>query len=59
MHYEERLKGLLPLTIKNDYEETICALRSQVESLQQRTMILQSELDDRNQMANSTYTPSI
>lgn len=54
MHYEERLKGLLPLSIKNDYEETISALRSQVDSLQQRTLILQSDFDERNQMINSS-----
>ncbi len=64
MHYEERLKGLLPLSIKQDYEETIVALRSQVDSLQQRTIILQAELDERHGNVgpvgtNSSFTPSI
>lgn len=61
MHYEEKMKGLLPLSIKKDYEETINALRSQVESLQQRAAILQTEFDERNnhQAVNSSYTPSI
>lgn len=59
MHYEEKLKGLLPLSIKNDYEETISALRSQVDSLKQRTVILQNEFDERNQAVNSSFTPSI
>lgn len=59
MHYEEKLKGMLPISIKNDYEETIGALRSQVESLQKRTHILQTEFEERNQAVNSSYTPSI
>lgn len=59
LQYEERLKGLIPLELKKDYEETIAALKSQIDSLQQRTILLQSELDDRNQLVNSSYTASL
>nr|CAB3229848.1 centrosomal protein of 112 kDa-like [Phallusia mammillata] len=45
MQYEERMKGLLPKSLKDDLEETISCLKSQVKSLQQRTEILQDEVE--------------
>lgn len=59
MQYEEKLRGLMPLDLKKDYEDTITALKAQIESLQQRSILLQSELDDRNQLVNSSFTGSI
>ncbi|CAF0936063.1 unnamed protein product [Brachionus calyciflorus] len=59
MQYEEKLKGLLPNDAKKDYEETISALKNQIDSLQQRTILLQSELDERNQLVSSSETGSI
>lgn len=59
MQYEEKLKGLMPIEVKKDYEETISALKNQIESLQQRAIVLQSELDERNHLVNSSDTASI
>lgn len=59
MQYEEKLKGLMPIEVKKDYEETISALKNQIDSLQQRTILLQSELDERNQLISSSDTGSI
>ena len=44
---------------KKDLEETIIALKAQIDKLQQRSMLLQAEIDDRNLINSSTYTASL
>ncbi|XP_039264803.2 centrosomal protein of 112 kDa-like isoform X1 [Styela clava] len=59
MDYEERMKGLLPASLRKDMEDTITCLRSQVSSLQQRVSILQDEVDEGNRLIPfSLKTPS-
>ncbi|XP_074647781.1 centrosomal protein of 112 kDa-like [Tubulanus polymorphus] len=48
MLYEKRIKGLLPVAMQKDLEETIISLKSQVNSLQQRSSLLQDELDRKD-----------
>ncbi|PVD38829.1 hypothetical protein C0Q70_01453 [Pomacea canaliculata] len=45
--HEEKLKGLLPSELKQELEDIIMSLKSQVNSLQQRAAMLQEELDIR------------
>eukprot|EP00731_Ephydatia_muelleri_P029343 Em0020g987a len=59
MYYESRLKGMLPTSVKQEYESTISSLRTQVSILHQKTEVLQREIDRRQArtqepMANST-----
>ncbi|XP_046339268.2 centrosomal protein of 112 kDa-like isoform X3 [Haliotis rufescens] len=42
---EERMRGLMPAVVRQELEDTIRSLRSQVNSLQQRAAVLQDELD--------------
>ena len=44
MRYEEKLKVLLPKEAQKDLEETICCLKSQTRSLQQKVQLLESEM---------------
>ncbi|XP_046555303.1 centrosomal protein of 112 kDa-like [Haliotis rubra] len=45
LHHEEKLRGLMPAVVREELEDTIRSLRSQVNSLQQRAAVLQDELD--------------
>ena len=40
MQYEERLGGMLPKSVKTDFEQTISFLKSQIKSLQQKISVL-------------------
>ncbi|XP_074116677.1 centrosomal protein of 112 kDa isoform X2 [Sminthopsis crassicaudata] len=42
--YETKLKGLMPASLRQELEDTICSLKSQVNFLQKRASILQEEL---------------
>ncbi|XP_044305381.1 centrosomal protein of 112 kDa isoform X3 [Varanus komodoensis] len=42
--YETKLKGLMPASLRQELEDTILSLKSQVNFLQKRTSILQEEL---------------
>ncbi|XP_055954492.1 centrosomal protein of 112 kDa isoform X3 [Patella vulgata] len=45
LNYEERIRGLIPTEVRQELEDTIEALKSQVYSLQQRASVLQDEVD--------------
>lgn len=45
---EEKMRGLMTSELKQELEDTIASLKSQVTSLQQRAVMLQEELDLRN-----------
>ncbi|BFZ02650.1 hypothetical protein BsWGS_05689 [Bradybaena similaris] len=47
LQFEEKVRGLLPVNLKQDLEETIASLKSQIFSLQKKSELLQGELDDR------------
>jgi hypothetical protein len=47
-------RNILFFFLLKDMEDTIIALKAQIDSLQKRTILLQSELDDRNQLVNSS-----
>ncbi|XP_055875156.1 centrosomal protein of 112 kDa-like isoform X4 [Biomphalaria glabrata] len=60
IHYEEKLRGLVPLDVKKELEDTIAALKSQVNSLHLRSTLLQEELDSRNGLSSfGTLTSSV
>nr|XP_037848902.1 centrosomal protein of 112 kDa [Chlorocebus sabaeus] len=42
--YETKLKGLMPASLRQELEDTISSLKSQVNFLQKRASILQEEL---------------
>ena len=45
---ENRIRGLLPLQVQRELEETIVSLQSQVGLLQQRCSLLQEEIDSQS-----------
>ena len=45
LEYEEKLKGLLPLHVKIELEDTIDSMRQQIEILQSQTDMLQEEIE--------------
>ncbi|XP_070185125.1 trichohyalin-like isoform X3 [Littorina saxatilis] len=47
LEQEDRLRGMLPGEMKQELEDTISSLHSQVNTLQQRSAMLQEELDLR------------
>ncbi|KAJ8307985.1 hypothetical protein KUTeg_012859 [Tegillarca granosa] len=49
LSFEERMRGLMPSSVRQELEDTIDSLKSQVHSLQQKTALLQEELDVKNQ----------
>ena len=49
LSYEERFRGLMPSAVRQELEDTIESMKSQVNSLQQKTLVLQEDLDLRNQ----------
>lgn len=55
--YEEKMKGLLPGSIKEELEDTILSLRQQVSILQSRADVLQEEVD-ATQTLSSTWDSS-
>ena len=54
MKYEEKLKGLLPKETQRDLEETISCLKSQIRSLQQKVHLLETEMEEKNNLVNSS-----
>nr|XP_054762623.1 centrosomal protein of 112 kDa-like [Lytechinus pictus] len=46
--FEQRNRGLLPAAIKDELDATILSLKSQVNTLQQRLLVIQEEIDLRN-----------
>jgi len=53
LQYEEKMKGLMPASLREELEDTIESLRQQVSVLQSRARVLQEELDTRNQFSSS------
>ena len=45
--YEEKMRGVMPLSVREELEETIAALKAQSTILEQKASILQTELDSR------------
>lgn len=43
--YETTLKGLMPASLRQELEDTIASLKSQVNILQKRVSVLQEELN--------------
>ncbi|XP_006814735.1 centrosomal protein of 112 kDa-like [Saccoglossus kowalevskii] len=56
--YEDKIRGLMPAQIREELEDTISSLKSQVNSLQQRAMVLQEELDTKNKYSMGFGSPS-
>lgn len=53
LQYEEKMKGLMPASLREELEDTIESLRQQISVLQSRARVLQEELDTRNQFSSS------
>ena len=43
--HQAQLRGMLPLTVKNDLESTIDALKEQTTALEMRSSVLQGHID--------------
>ncbi|XP_033734021.1 centrosomal protein of 112 kDa-like isoform X2 [Pecten maximus] len=56
--YEEKMRGMMSLSVRQELEDTIDSLKSQVNSLQQRSLILQEEIDLKNQYTLSQFQAS-
>lgn len=59
LQHEEKIKGLMPASLREDLEDTIESLRQQISVLQSRTRVLQEELDTRNQFSSSFNVSSV
>lgn len=53
LQYEEKMKGLMPASLREELEDTIESLRQQISVLQSRARVLQEELDSGNQFSSS------
>ncbi|KAK3726631.1 hypothetical protein QZH41_012284 [Actinostola sp. cb2023] len=58
LQYEEKMKGLMPESVREELEDTIESLRQQVSVLQSRAQVLQEELDTRNKLSMSSLNTS-
>ncbi|XP_069117359.1 centrosomal protein of 112 kDa-like isoform X2 [Argopecten irradians] len=56
--YEEKMRGMMSLSVRQELEDTIDSLKSQVNSLQQRSLILQEEIDLKNQYTLNQFQAS-
>lgn len=50
--YQARLRGMLPLSVKNDLETTIDALKEQTTALEMRSSLLQGHIDSTYAYSN-------
>lgn len=57
LQYEEKMKGLMPASLREELEDTIESQRQQIVVLQSRTRVLQEELDARNQLSSLGVSP--
>ncbi|GCB75174.1 hypothetical protein scyTo_0019732 [Scyliorhinus torazame] len=58
--YEMKIKGLMPATVRQELEDTISSMKSQVTFLQKRASVLQEELDTyRNRRWVYHFTSSL
>ncbi|XP_052261816.1 centrosomal protein of 112 kDa-like isoform X1 [Dreissena polymorpha] len=55
MAYEEKMRGLMPSSVRQELESTIESLRSQVASLQQKCNLLQEDLDMQTKFPLGTF----
>ncbi|XP_052772842.1 centrosomal protein of 112 kDa-like isoform X2 [Mya arenaria] len=55
MSYEEKMRGLMPSSVRQELESTIESLRSQVSSLQQKCNLLQEDLDMTSKFPMGTF----
>lgn len=58
MEYEDKMRGMLPMSVRKQLEDTISSLKSQVNSLQQRALLLQEEIDTKAGMPQNQFTTS-
>lgn len=57
LKYEESLRGLMPREALRDYEETIESLKKQISTLQQKTCLLENEIEEKKTFVDSsTYS---
>ncbi|XP_062621542.1 centrosomal protein of 112 kDa-like isoform X5 [Saccostrea cucullata] len=58
LSFEEKLRGLIPSSVRQELEDTITSLKSQINSLQQKTLILQEEVDLKNKYPIGQFSSS-
>ncbi|XP_056023139.1 centrosomal protein of 112 kDa-like isoform X2 [Ostrea edulis] len=58
LSFEEKLRGLVPSSVRQELEDTITALKSQINSLQQKTLILQEEVDLKHKYPLGQFSSS-
>ncbi|XP_078313644.1 centrosomal protein of 112 kDa-like isoform X4 [Crassostrea virginica] len=58
LSFEEKLRGLIPSSVRQELEDTITSLKSQINSLQQKTLILQEEVDLKNKFPMGQFSSS-
>ncbi|KAK3093597.1 hypothetical protein FSP39_017877 [Pinctada imbricata] len=58
LSYEERMRGLMPTAVRQELEDTIESLKSQVNSLQQKALVLQEEVDLKNKFPLGQFSSS-
>lgn len=58
LSFEEKLRGLVPSSVRQELEDTIGSLKSQINSLQQKTLILQEEVDLKNKYPLGQFASS-
>ncbi|XP_053390838.1 centrosomal protein of 112 kDa-like isoform X2 [Mercenaria mercenaria] len=56
MSFEEKMRGLMPSSIRTELENTIESLKSQISSLQQKCTLLQEELDMQSKFPLGTFS---
>jgi centrosomal protein CEP112 len=55
LSYEERMRGLMSASVRQELEDTIESLRSQVSTLQQKTMLLQEDVDQKHKFLLTSF----
>ncbi|XP_038047309.1 centrosomal protein of 112 kDa-like [Patiria miniata] len=55
---ENRMRGFMPLSVRQELEDTIESLKSQVTALQQTSIVLQEELDMNRKYPSNVRSPS-
>ncbi|XP_061172999.1 centrosomal protein of 112 kDa-like isoform X2 [Saccostrea echinata] len=58
LSFEEKLRGLIPSSVRQELEDTITSLKSQINSLQQKTLILQEEVDLKSKYPLGQFSSS-
>ncbi|XP_033631241.1 centrosomal protein of 112 kDa-like isoform X2 [Asterias rubens] len=56
--FESRFKGMMPISVRQELEETIESLKTQVNALQQKSIILQEEIEMGRKFTSTVRSPS-